>query len=236
MARSTSDRSDRFWLGPLAGVAALLVLAGTYFALTRPRAPVKPANLLVPLTVNQISALTFTAQGKTLTLYQTAGTGGTAWHVGSPGGPAADTSLIGSFVGSLITLTPDRILTTTPTTAQLQAYGLSPAKASVAVVGSDGKLAVQLDVGTTSPLGSYYLQLAGKPTVYVVSGSVPAEISADPHAWLPPPTSSSGTSASGTSAASGTAPGSGTAASSASASTAASSSAATGSSTSSSAG
>lgn len=188
-----SRAADRFWLGPVAGLVALILLGSAYFLLNRPKAPSKPASVLVPLTVSQIAALTFTVQGQTLTLYQSSGAAGTAWHIGSPNGAAADSSLAGNFVGGLVTLTPDRTLTGTPTSAQLKSFGLAPPTASVALKGSSGQMLEQVNVGVTSPVGSYYVQIAGKPTVYLVSGLVPSEISANPTAWLPAPSGTSGT-------------------------------------------
>ena len=236
MANTAKDggrhSADRFWFGPMAGLVALILLGSAYFLLSRPHASPKPPSVLVPLTVSGITSLTFQSQGKSLTLYQTKGSGGTSWHIGSPSGAAADSALTGSFVGSLITLTPDRTLTTTPTAAELKAYGLTPPTASVAVRGADGQVTVQLNVGVASPIGSYYVQVAGKPAVYLVSGMVPAEISANPNAWLPVPSSSgSGTTASAvapTSGASGTAGTTSGASSTAASSASASSSSASG--------
>jgi len=202
--------ADRFWFGPVAGLVVLILLGCVYFLISRPHAPSKPASVLVPVTVSEISSLTFTSQGKSLTLYQTTAAGGTSWHIGSPTGAAADSSLTGSFVGALITLTPDRTLTTTAaTSADLKSYGLTPPTASVAVNGSGGTTIEQVNVGVASPVGSYYVQIAGKPTIYLVSGMVPAEISANPNAWLPvPSTAGSGTSASAAPPAPGTVAGS----------------------------
>lgn len=189
--------ADRFWLGPIAGLVLLALLGAAYYALNRPHTAPKPAAALLPVTVSQMASLTFHSDNKTLTLYQSANTGGgTSWHIGSPTGATADDSLVGSFVGGLVTLTASRTLSTNPTGADLKAYGLAPPASSVTVARSDGQPNLELDIGAQSPVGSYYAQVAGQAAVYLVDGMVPAEISADPKAWLPVPATSSSTSAS----------------------------------------
>lgn len=180
--------ADRFWLGPVAGLVLLCLLGGLYFLLTRPKPPAKVTPTLLSLTEGQIASLTFDAKGKTLTLYRGATAGGTIrWHIGSPAGPAADSTLVQSFVGNLVTLTATRTVTAAPSAAALQAYGLTPPIASVVVARTGGRAALRMDVGARSPVGGYYTQVDGRPTVYVVSGMTPAEISANPSAWLPIP-------------------------------------------------
>lgn len=198
IAQGDSQRSsDRFWLGPVAGLVLLILLGSAYYLLTHTQAKPKLALSLVPTTVNEMSSLTFHAQNKALTLYQTPNAGGgTAWHIGSPTGTTADDSLVGNFVGGLITLTPTRTVTSNPTGADLKAFGLAPPASSVAIARSNAQPNLQIDVGAQSPVGGYYLQVAGTPTVYLVDGMVPAEISADPNAWLPIPTTPSSTAAS----------------------------------------
>ena len=201
MVAEASDRArhraDRFWLGPVAGLVLLCLLGGLYFLLTRPKPPAKVTPTLLSLTEGQIASLTFDAKGKTLTLYRGATAGGTThWHIGSPAGAAADSTLVQSFVGNLVTLTATRTLTTNPTAAALKAYGLTPPTASVVVARTGGRPGLRMDVGARSPVGGYYTQVDGLPTVYVVSGMTPAEISANPSAWLPIPTTPASSGAS----------------------------------------
>ena len=188
----------RLWLGPLAGVAAIIVLVVVYFLVATPHVAPKAASVL-GVTVNEMSSLTFRSKGQTLTLYQVTNKGGvgTTWTIGSTTGTPADQSLTQSFASSLATLQPSRTLTKSATSAQLKAYGLNPATSSVTIGLTGGKSAVTLNVGITSPIGGYYAQIAGKPAVFMLSGNVPTEISASTAAWLPP---ASGTSSSGSGA------------------------------------
>lgn len=185
----------RLWLGPLAAAVAILVLVGVYFLVTaRPHTP-KAASFL-GVTVGAMGTLTFHSKGQSLTLYQVQNTGGTGstWRIGAPTGTPADQSLTTSFASSLATLQPSRTLTANATPVQLKEYGLNPPTASVTIGRTGGRAPVTLDVGIASPVGGYYAQVAGKPAVYMLSGTVPTEISASTKAWLPVP---SGTSASG---------------------------------------
>lgn len=197
----------RMWLAPVLGLVAIGLLAAGYAVVVAlQQKPAPPAFL--GITVTEIHSLTFSAQGKSLTLYQVAqpSAGGSTWNLDSPTGTQADQSLTQSFASALVTLQPTRTLTTTPTTAQLQAYGLDPVTASVKVGLTGGKSPVTVNVGIASPIGGHYAQIAGKQTVYMITGQVPNDISADPTAWLPPPSTSS-TSGSGTgSSTSGTTP------------------------------
>jgi hypothetical protein len=185
---------ERVWIGPAAGLCALIVLGGVYFAVTHPRTKPQASHDLLQVTTDQIRALEFHAQGKSLTLYQNPGqNGATTWTVGSPSGQAADQSLVESFVGQLVTLTPTRTLTTAPTSADLQSYGLAPADTILLIDRTNGLPQLELDVGAQSPVGDYYARVGGNPTVYLLDQSIASEISADPSAWLPP--SPSGTAA-----------------------------------------
>ncbi len=185
----------RLWLGPVAGVAALLVLIIGYLVVSGQHKPAKAASFL-GVTVSDMASLTFHAQGKTLALFQVPdpATNSTTWNIGSATGTAADQSLTQSFASGLATLQPTRTLTASPTPAQLKAFGLNPPTASVTIGLTAGRAPVTVNVGVTSPVGGYYAQLGGKPAVYMLSGTVPSEISANPSAWLPP---ASGTSGSG---------------------------------------
>ena len=194
MESDNRHSADRFWLGPVAGLVLLILLGTVYYAVSRPPTAPKPAATLVPVTVSEIASLTFHSQNQTLTLYQSpAQAGGASWRIGAATGEAADSSLVGSFVGGLVTLTASRTLSSSPTAADLKAYGLAPPTSSVSVARTGGRPALQLDLGTQSPVGSYYAQVAGQATVYLVDGMVPSEISADPKAWLPVPATPSST-------------------------------------------
>ncbi len=189
----------RFWIAPLVVLVILAAVVGVYLLVNRPKAAPPSSPSLVPVTVDQIQSLTFQQSGKSLTLYQEPSqNGGTQWTIGSPQGVAADQQLTSGFAASLVTLTPTRTLTASPTAAQLQEYGLQPPQASVTVKASGRGKPVVLDVGNASPTGSYYAQIQGQSQVYLLNGLLPSEIRADPTAWLPQPTSS--TSSSGTSA------------------------------------
>ena len=185
--------AGRFWIGPVAGIAALAVLAGSYALLVRPKPQTAP-HYLVGATATAIHSLTFRAHHKTLTLYQQPSTksaaAGTTWTIGRPGGTAADQTLAQGFVSALVTLTASRTLAAKPTAAQLRGWGLAPAHASVTVATTTGKPVV-LAVGQATPVGGYYARLNGSGPAYLIHGMVPAEISADPKAWLPQPASSS---------------------------------------------
>jgi hypothetical protein len=200
-------RADRMWLGPVVGLACLAALGIVYYAVTHPhRKPAAPAHYLLDVTTNQIRALEFQAHGKTLTLYQTpvkGGSGATTWTVGSPAGAAADQTYVQGFVSSLVTLEPARTLTKSPTPAQLQSWGLAPPAAILTIERTGSAAPLVLDVGAASPVGDYYAQVAGSPTVYLLDSTIASEITADPTAWLPPSaTSPSGSAASATGSAS----------------------------------
>lgn len=203
-------RTDRMWLGPVAGLAVLAALGIVFYAVTHPRTKAPAvSSYLLDVTATQIAALRFQAQGKTLTLYQTQSSGGATWTIG--GGAQADQSLVQTFVGNLTTLTADRTLTKAPTAADLQSWGLAPPTSILTVERTGGAASLQLKLGVQSPVGDYYTQVGQSPTVYLVGGTVASEISANPSAWLPPP-AASGSASSGTSAAasSATPAGSGT--------------------------
>lgn len=231
---SGGRRSRGLWLAPVLGLVAIGVLVAGYAVVVGSHQPPATPSFL-GITVSEINSLTFTAKGKSLTLYQVpdASAGGTSWNLSSPTGGPADQSLTQSFASALVTLQPSRTLTKAPTATQLKEYGLDPATASVEVGLTGGKSPVTLDVGIASPVGGHYAQIAGQAPVYMVSGSVPNDISADPTAWLPPPSTSgtsgtpSGTasSSSSSSGASGTSTGASTSSSSATGTTSSSSSA-----------
>ncbi len=211
--------SGRFWLGPVAGVAALAILAGAYALLVRPKHQTKPTHYLVGISASSIRSLTFQAHHKQLTLYQQAAAksaaAGTTWTIGHPGGTSADQTLVQGFVSSLVTLQASRTLAAKPTASQLQGWALAPAHASVRITPASGK-PVLLAVGLSTPVGGYYARVDNAGPVYIIHGMVPAEISADPKAWLPPPSSFTSSSASSSSSSSSTAPPAGGATSTAS--------------------
>lgn len=190
----------RLWLGPVAGVAAIVILIVGYLMVTHHK-PSTPVSFL-GVTVSEMTSLNLDAQGKTLSLFQVAdqSTNSTTWNIGSATGSAADQTLTQSFASSLATLQPTRTLTAAPTAAQLKEYGLNPPNASVTIALSGGRAPVTVNIGVASPVGGYYAQVAGKPAVYMISSTVPTEIKTTPSAWLTPPSSTSASgSASGAS-------------------------------------
>lgn len=203
-ARGKRLRSSdsRMWSGPTAGLGLLLVLGAVYFLVTRPGPAPKAPDYLLHVTTNQISALEFHAKGKTLTLYANAGSAGAIdWTINRPGGTSADNTLVQSFVSSLVTLAPSRKLMDSPTPTDLQSFGLAPAGSMLLIHLNNSQPSIELDVGQTAPTGEYYTRVGGNPAVYLIDGMVAGEITADPNAWLPIPSSSvSGTGASGTAA------------------------------------
>jgi hypothetical protein len=211
-------RQDRMWLGPVIGLACLAALAVVYYIVAHPRQKSQAAvPYLLGVTTSQIHALEFQVHGKTLTLYQNAvpgGSGATLWTIGSPGGQQADQPYVQGFVSSLVTLQPTRTVTKSPTSADLQSFGLAPPGSVMTIERTGSAAPIVLDVGVPSPVGDYYAQVGGSPTVYLIGSTIGSEITANTSAWLPPPssTSASGASASGAS-------GFGAGASSASAST-----------------
>jgi len=182
---------DRMWVGPALGLAALIVIGGAYLLVTRQKAPAAPVAFLLPVTTNQITSLQFQAQGKALTLYQNAAAGSTTiWTISSPTGAQANQAMVEGFVSELVTLTPTRTLTAAPSAADLSSYGLSPPAGVLTVNRSNGS-PVLLDLGAQSTVGGYYAQVGGSQTVYLIDGTLAGEITADPSAWLPLPSSTS---------------------------------------------
>jgi hypothetical protein len=202
-SRRPLRRTDAFWTGPVVGLAVLALLGVAYAVLGRPHRTPAPPPLLGVIPQAQIAAVTFRSGGRALTIYRDTGVHiglGVKWAIGSPTGPAADDTLMGGFVSSLLSLSATRLVTRHPTAAQLATWGLHPPLSSVTIRRTGGRPPVQLDVGRESPVSDDYAMVAGRPAVYLINTYVAGEISANPTNWLAAQSSTAtGSGGSGTS-------------------------------------
>ena len=157
--------SRRAWT--LIGVlAALVVLVGAYFVLSRPKPAPAPAAALPELSKGDKDKLVKVVLSDrpegTLTLVKTA----EKWNTEPPVSVVLEPTSIDNLLYSFSALSAERIIEEKP--ADLGQYGLAPPRAVATGTWADGTSRTLL-LGDKAPSGaSYYIQVKGDPKVYTV--------------------------------------------------------------------
>lgn len=196
-------RGVRLWIGPAVGI---VVLAGLVVAVrtVKPSGPPSGAGssssasstasgpTVVNINPDDVTRVVMTVGDKSLTLVVVPSKSKSKtpplepdWRIGSPTGAKADANTVTSLLFALDPLTSQRTVDIQPKDA-----GLSPPAKTLAVTQTDGATTT-IAVGSQAPIGGTYAEVQGKPTIYLIGGSLAGQITTTPSAWLTPPASSS---------------------------------------------